>query len=166
MQHPIQAWYATGIEDRNGTLILNDEETTGFTSSANGMNGGMGPLATVPSLNVEGSLLRTGLQSEMAHVYVLADTNKTGDFKLGPIADYIAMLALSQTQALTNAARCPASPTCLWKIAAPPSSPPRSPTPTSPISGASTTWIPAPISRSSNPPLPAKSKRRCRVTAF
>ena len=99
MHHPIQAWYATGIEDRNGTLVLNDEETTNFTSSANGMNGGMGPLATVPTLNVEGSLLRTGLQSEMAHVYVIADTNKTSDFHLGPIADYIAMMALSQAQA-------------------------------------------------------------------
>jgi hypothetical protein len=97
MRHPIQAWYATGIEDRNGTLILNDEENTGYTSAA-GNSGGLGVLSTVPSLNVEGSLLRTGLNSEMAHVYVIADTNKTGDLKLGPIADYIAMLALSQAQ--------------------------------------------------------------------
>jgi hypothetical protein len=97
MRHPVQAWYATGIEDRNGSLILNDEDSTSFTS--NGSGAGVGPLATVPTLNVEGSLLRTGLQSEMAHVYVVADTNKTSEFHLGPIADYIAMLALSQAQA-------------------------------------------------------------------
>ena len=93
MRYPLQAWYATGIEDRDGTLILNDEETVGYTSG-----GGLGPLSTVPSLHVEGSLLRNGLRSEMAHVYVIADTNRTSDFRLGPIADYIAMLALSQSQ--------------------------------------------------------------------
>ena len=98
MRHPVQAWYATGIEDRNGTLILNDEESVFYTGGLGG-NGGMGAIDTVPILNVEGSLLRTGLRSEMAHVYVVADSKRTGDFRLGPIADYVAMLALSQAQA-------------------------------------------------------------------
>ncbi|HWY63096.1 MAG TPA: hypothetical protein VNW15_14435 [Rhizomicrobium sp.] len=94
MRHPIQAWYATGIEDRDGTLILNDEESVGFYGSGSG--GNLSPLNTVPTMHAEGSLLRTGLQSEMAHVFVVADSGKTGDFRLGPIADYVAMLALSQ----------------------------------------------------------------------
>jgi hypothetical protein len=96
MRHPIQAWYATGIEDRNGTLILNDEESVGFYGSGSGS--GLTALNSAPSMNVEGSLLRTGLNSEMAHVFVIADSGKTGDFRLGPIADYVAMLALSQAQ--------------------------------------------------------------------
>jgi hypothetical protein len=98
MRHPIQAWYATGIEDRNGMLILNDEESYYYTGGLGGANT-RGLLGTVPILNAEGSLLRDGLQSEMAHVFVVADKNRTGDFRLGPIADYVAMLALSQAPA-------------------------------------------------------------------
>jgi hypothetical protein len=97
MRHPIQAWYATGIEDRNGTLILNDEETVGIYG--NGSGSGLNALNSAPTMAAEGSLLRTGIQSEMAHVFVVADSGKTGDFRLGPIADYVAMLGLSQTQA-------------------------------------------------------------------
>jgi hypothetical protein len=94
MRYPVQAWYATGIEDRNGTLILNDEESVGIYGGGN--SGSLNVFNTAPTMNVEGSLLRTGLNSEMAHVFVIADSGKTGDFRLGPIADYVAMLALSQ----------------------------------------------------------------------
>ena len=94
MHQPIQAWYATGIEDRNGNVILNDEERSGFNAGANAAS----IFNAAPTMNVEGSLLRTGIQSEMAHVYIVADTAKTGELRLGPIADYVAMLALSQAQ--------------------------------------------------------------------
>ena len=98
MRHPLQAWYATGIEDLHGNLILNDEENAAFLASANSSGNGFGVFNSAPTMNVEGSILRNGISSQMAHVYVLADTNRTGDFRLGPIADYIAMLALTQAE--------------------------------------------------------------------
>jgi hypothetical protein len=56
-------------------------------------------LATTDDKGTQGSLLRTGLQSEFVNVYIIVDAIKTGDYSIGAIADHIAMLALSRTEA-------------------------------------------------------------------
>jgi hypothetical protein len=43
--------------------------------------------------------LGDGLRSEFFHVVVVADLNKLAGYAIGSLADYIAMLALSQTDA-------------------------------------------------------------------
>jgi hypothetical protein len=43
--------------------------------------------------------LGDGLRSEFFHVVVVADLNKLAGYAIGSLADYIAMLALSQTEA-------------------------------------------------------------------
>src|ERR1700722_16357597 len=103
--------------------------------------------STVPTLNVEGSLLRNGLQSEMAHVYVLANTSDTGDFRLGPVADYIVMLALSQASAFGECRPLPSITNRFVAGGARRSSPSPSPIPISPFCGGFATWTPAPIFR-------------------
>jgi hypothetical protein len=94
MRYPIQAWYATGNRDLAGNLLLDDEDDSdaGFNDSKSGV------LPHVPFRSVEGFRWRTGLNAELAHIYVVADTTRTQGYELGAVADYIAMLALSQTQ--------------------------------------------------------------------
>ena len=87
MRFAIQAWYATGTRDINGLLLFDDQEDT--------FGGG---LRGLPERAIQGSLLGTGLRSELFHIFIVADTSKTKDFLLGAIADYVAVLALTQTQ--------------------------------------------------------------------
>jgi hypothetical protein len=47
--------------------------------------------------HVRGDRLGDGLRSELYHVMVVADRGKVAGLEIGSIADYIAMLALSQT---------------------------------------------------------------------
>ena len=96
MRYPIQAWYATGTRDIYGNLTLDDEDDSdaGFISAGSSLD----VFATTPTVHVEGFHWRTGLNSELAHIYVSADTGRTQGMELGAVADYIAMLALSQTQ--------------------------------------------------------------------
>ena len=96
MRYPIQAWYATGTRDIYGNLLLDDEDDSdaGFVSAGTSLD----VFATTPTMHVEGFHWRTGLNSELAHIYVIADTGRTQGMELGAVADYIAMLALSQTQ--------------------------------------------------------------------
>ncbi|HWC62043.1 MAG TPA: hypothetical protein VG501_00365, partial [Rhizomicrobium sp.] len=54
---------------------------------------------------------------ELAHIYVIADTGKTQGYELGAVADYVAMLALSQTQSFDACKPMPSitnliSPSC------------------------------------------------------
>jgi hypothetical protein len=81
VNHPIQAWYATATRDWFGGLKVD----TGDTVYSGAFPAG-------------GSLL-DGFSSEMTTVTVVVDDTKIVGLQLGAVADYIAMLALSQTQA-------------------------------------------------------------------
>jgi len=108
MRYAVQAWYATATRDTNGALIGDDEDPDGIFGSS---------IRDLPQRAVEGSLLRTDLHSELAHIYIIADTSKTHDYLLGAVADYIAVLALSQTQSFEACKNIPSitnliSPNC------------------------------------------------------
>jgi hypothetical protein len=111
MDHPIKAWYATQTEDYNGIVRTDDPRPTGMTFLMTGESGGTsqltpsGPSMTDVTLDigyarkthVRGDRLGDGLRSELYHVMVVADRGKVAGLEIGSIADYIAMLALSQT---------------------------------------------------------------------
>ena len=106
MRYAIQAWYATGTRDTNGVLLGDDEDNV-FGSG----------IKNLPTRAVMGSLLRTDLHSELTHIYIIADASKTQNYLLGAIADYVAVLALSQTQSFEACKSIPSitnliSPNC------------------------------------------------------
>jgi hypothetical protein len=98
MRYAMQAWYATATRDVEGALSLDDEDNIGFVLPVQRPGTAWEQFETVPFRSAEGFKWRTGLNSELAHIYIIADTGKTRDFELGAVADYVAMLALSQTQ--------------------------------------------------------------------
>jgi hypothetical protein len=51
------------------------------------------------SQNVTGGRLADGMRSAFFHVLIVADPTKLGEFEIGAIADYVALLALSQPSA-------------------------------------------------------------------
>jgi hypothetical protein len=79
---PIQAWYVTATT--NGMQTYTDDPYHGTPGGA------------------AGSRLSHGLQSVFSHILILANTDKIAGYPVGPIADYIAMLALSQAKAEDN----------------------------------------------------------------
>ena len=89
MRLPVQAWYGTATEDFYGFIsgdLPNGDLGYGVMSS-------LGRLAT---LHVSGSRTGNGLKSEFNTAIILVDTSKIAGQEIGPLADYIAMLALSQ----------------------------------------------------------------------
>ncbi len=88
---PIQAWYSTATEDFDG-LIMADLPSGDLGYGVMSANG------NIPSLRVSGSRTGNGLKSEFTAAIVVVDTSKIAGQEIGPLADYIAMLALSQGQ--------------------------------------------------------------------
>ena len=111
MNHPIQAWYATQTEDYDGIIHTDDPRPTGMTFLMTGESGTTSQLtasgASMPDVTMDlgyarrmqarGDRLGDGLSSELYHVMVVVDGGKVAGMQIGPLADYIAMLALSQT---------------------------------------------------------------------
>jgi hypothetical protein len=133
MRYPVQAWYATGIEDRNGTLILNDEESVGIYGGGN--PGSLNVFNTAPTMNVEGSLLRSGLNARWRMFLSSPTAARPGISGWVPSPIMSPCWHSPRRHPSTNAGRSPASPTCSRRVAATPSSRFRSPTPISPFSG-------------------------------
>ena len=94
-QYPIQAWYATGTRDEhNGVLGSDDIADGGWSGCICDI-----PIPPQPGSGVrvrDDDPIRAGVRSEFAHVYVIADVNQTAGYSFNAVADYIAMLALSE----------------------------------------------------------------------
>jgi hypothetical protein len=120
MSHPIQAWYATATRDDNGSLVSDSAQQSPMCAEADAeiaaeCGGGIkitGSRATTAcsiavqnfvkycgGRKVTGSRITDGLKSEFAYVTVVVDVNKLGELGIKSVANYVAMLALSQTQA-------------------------------------------------------------------
>ena len=91
MRLPVQAWYSTATEDAWGLVSVD------LPSGEMGY-GVMSTLGLLRSFHVSGSRVDDGLKSEFTTAVVIMDTNKIAGQEIGPLADYIAMLALSQGQ--------------------------------------------------------------------
>lgn len=110
--HPIQAWYTTESID-NGKHRSVDDGTCGMkgvTLNTIG-DGGAGviqvslPCAVVLSSN--GFHARDGLNSGFFNILIVAEPAKLFDYEVGPLADYITMLALSQPESQDSCQEMP-----------------------------------------------------------
>jgi hypothetical protein len=100
VSHPVQAWYVTGTTGLDGKLEIDREIFSDIEFSGGGCRTCGGQITwTIPTPTVGGYRLRTDLRSEFVNIVIIADKNKTGDFKLGAVADYVAVMALSRTTA-------------------------------------------------------------------
>ena len=109
--HPIQAWYTTATADlrgrpqidsgKGGGLVL---DTLPIQVPGGGLQSPQGVLQlSMPNATtreVTGNRLGNGLSSDFANVLIVAEPAKLLDFEIGSLADYIAMLALSEPASL------------------------------------------------------------------
>ncbi|HWY66198.1 MAG TPA: hypothetical protein VNX61_13375 [Rhizomicrobium sp.] len=91
MKLAVQAWYSTATEDFNGMI-------SGDLPNGDLGYGVMSARGEVGSYASSGSRLGDGLKSEFTAAIILVDINKIGGQEIGPLSDYIAMLAISQGQ--------------------------------------------------------------------
>jgi hypothetical protein len=107
---PIQSWYSTATQDLRGQPQVDGVKTGGVTMTMQlpeaGYGGPGGPLPMLEMnmpgarvMNVTGSrLLGDGTSSEFNHVVIVVEPAKLLEYELGTLSDYIALLALAQSQ--------------------------------------------------------------------
>lgn len=107
VKEPIQAWYMTGTVDVRGKLEV-DHDVLGTIEYTNGgpridvntgANTGTAVPFGIPEASIVGWKGRPEVASDIMAAFIIADTRATGSHALGPVADYLAMLALSHTEA-------------------------------------------------------------------
>jgi hypothetical protein len=109
---PIQAWYTTATRDVHGKIDIDSGKTAG-----QGLEVWL-PCPRIPGVclvnlpnaraeAVTGSRLGDGLRSGFHHVVIVADPGKLTDYEIGSVADYIAMLALTQLNAVDGCEQLP-----------------------------------------------------------
>ena len=117
---PIQAWYLTGVTqvssaqdkriERNGDVDSNHSRVLVESAYGPGPDSGTGNL--VPPEN----------HSQFINVLIVADTGRLAGHEIGPISDYVAMLAMAQAQTLDACAKLPSilhlmAPGCPGRVA-------------------------------------------------
>lgn len=111
LNHPIQAWYASETEDINGTRSIDDPmRNRGVLMAIPPSPQCMQCSAYLPSAReerVEATRLGDGLRSDLYHATVIVDWRAVDGDEIGPLADYIAMLALSQTASFDGCQSAP-----------------------------------------------------------
>jgi hypothetical protein len=103
VSRPIQGWYLTASRDLRGNTLVDSAKAlpTEITLPDPYHNP---PFITVltkqGAMSVTGGRLGDGMRSSLYHVIIVADPNKLVDHEVGTLADYIALLALSQLSRL------------------------------------------------------------------
>jgi len=97
--HDIQAWYLTGTVGYNGFVRV-DNPRQDFLTGTWGINGVMDGFGGIDGGHVYyapgAGRFNIGPASTLYNVIITADPRKLGNYEMGSLADYIAMLALSQ----------------------------------------------------------------------
>lgn len=106
---PIQAWYLTSTQDVNGTVLVDGAKIAGIglRVPCGFCPGGYTYLPNARALAVTGSRLGDGLRSGLYHVTIVADPSQLKEYEIGSLADYIAMLALTQPGSLDTCQQLP-----------------------------------------------------------
>ena len=94
---PIQAWYGTttrDVHDSPGSQASPYQSVSPYCEST-------------LCYEVQASLLDNGIKSVFSTVFVVVDLSKVAGREIGTIADYVAMLTLSQTDALATCRNMP-----------------------------------------------------------
>ena len=109
--HPIQAWYATQWEDNNGIVRADDalDRCNGVAVSDS--------TCTISASSAGQRIGTNGFKSEFFNVLIVVDTGSDRRVQIDSLADYIAMLALAQTQSFGTCQPLPSitnlvSPNC------------------------------------------------------
>ena len=109
--HPIQAWYMTATRDVQGSVQVDNARPAGLGVRMEVPCDICTPpyivLYTPRAVTTTGSRLGDGLRSELYKVIIVADRDKLASYEMGPLADYIAMLALSQVTSLDSCRQLP-----------------------------------------------------------
>lgn len=128
---PIQAWYTTATRDLSGRVEVDSSKMTGLTMDMPVSAGGCTPdgcppgqtvtlnLTSAHPMMVTGSRLGDGLRSDFYHVIIVAEPAKLLDEEIGTLADYIALLSLTQLNSLDTCQPLPSIANMLAKDCAP-----------------------------------------------
>jgi hypothetical protein len=101
--HSIQGWYLTATKDLDGNVDVDSSAQVPVPIRL------PCPFCLPPYIdiypahgakNVTGGRLKDGLRTVFYHVIVTADPRQLADYEVGALADYIAMLSLTQLQSL------------------------------------------------------------------
>ena len=90
---PIQAWYTTQTVDQRGRGRIDSARSSSARASTE-------TLGDATFVRATGSLITEGVRSTFYHVIIVADDTRLTGYEAGPMADYIAMLALTQMNSL------------------------------------------------------------------
>jgi hypothetical protein len=110
--HPIQGWYVTGTRmDSNSITPVTSADRSGSTQPADDKTPRLdNAYRNVPERVGLGSKIPGRRISSIVNVLIVADIKQVGGGAIGPVADYIAMLALSEPRSLDQ---CNALPSIL-----------------------------------------------------
>ncbi len=107
--HPIQGWYVTGtrmLEDTIQPVATIDMD--GTTKSANDKKPRIdSAYHNVPDRVSTGTTIPGRRVSSLLNVLIVADIRKVGGGEIGPVSDYITMLALSEPRSLDQCNELP-----------------------------------------------------------
>jgi hypothetical protein len=100
--HPIQGWYVTGSRyDENSIEPVSTVDRQGNSKPADDKKPAVDDAYyNAPERTLLGSKIPMRRLSAIANVLIVADTKKVAGQEIGPIADYITMLSLSQPSSL------------------------------------------------------------------
>jgi hypothetical protein len=125
--HPIQAWYMTESLDYDGLPQIDRGDCRSGGSTMNTLPIQVGgdiagpagviqlnlPCATI--MHASGSRLNNGHDSGFYNALIVAEPAKLSDYEVGSLADYIAMMALSQAASLDSCQELPSISNLLAK---------------------------------------------------
>ena len=95
--HDIQAWYTTATVGRSGALRVDNPRGDFLYAGLNTMPGTEIIGGGAPTYYAPGAgRFNVGPASSLYNVIIVANPAKLGDYEMGALADYMAMLALSQ----------------------------------------------------------------------
>lgn len=96
--NPVQAWYTTATRDLRGKQVLDSARLQG-TGDTPASGSGMSSMIW-SSAEVSGSRIGDGKSSSFYHVIIAAEPARLEQYEIGTLADYIAMMALTQLNSL------------------------------------------------------------------
>jgi hypothetical protein len=100
--HPIQAWYMTATKDLDGNVEVDafNQVPVPIQSPCDVCAGGYMEVYVPGAKKITGGRIKDGLRTVFHHIIIAANTGKLADYEMGALADYVAMLALTQLQSL------------------------------------------------------------------
>lgn len=119
---PIQAWYLTATKDLRGNTLVDSSRTPPTEITVPDPNHNP-PFLTVytkqGAMSVTGGRLGDGLHTAFYHAIIVAEPAKLLDEEIGTLADYIALLSLTQLNSLDTCQPLPSIANLLAKDCAP-----------------------------------------------